>query len=241
MRGGLPIAKLDHVSEFEIAASRARRITELIELGRDREAAELADASAGSLGNDRSEHLGGPMDVLSQLDELGPLLGGVVGSIAPDELDRATPCADFTVRGVLEHMVGGATMFAASFRGVEPGAPPSDALADFVPTLTALAQAINEPGALDRTIQAPFGEVPGATFARFVVLDGLVHGWDLATATGQPYAPSEALVEAATAFARSALDPLRDGDTFAEATDPPSGATPIERLAAYTGREVPDR
>ena len=40
--------------------------------------------------------------------------------------------------------------------------------------------------------QRPFGEVPGAVFARFVVFDGLVHGWDLATATGQTYAPADA-------------------------------------------------
>ena len=45
--------------------------------------------------------------------------------------------------------------------------------------------AIRSPGALDRTVAAPFGDTPGEAFARFVVLDGLVHGWDLATATGQ--------------------------------------------------------
>ena len=46
-----------------------------------------------------------------------------------------------------------------------------------------LLDAVQSPGALDRTIQTPGGEMPGAVFARLVALDGLVHGWDLATST----------------------------------------------------------
>ena len=179
------------------------------------------------------------MDVQTQLAELGPHLAGVVGNLSPDDLDRPTPCANFTVRGVLEHMIGGATAFAAAFRGEEPTeADTSDVLAGFGPALTNLVDAITSPGALGRNVKAPFGEVPGETFARFVVLDGLVHGWDMATATGQPYAPSDELVADVQAFANGALDPLRDGQTFADAVEPAAGASPIERLAAYTGRRA---
>lgn len=177
------------------------------------------------------------MDPLTQLGQLAPAVGGVVAGITPDQLDRPTPCADFTVRGVLEHIIGGATIFAAAFRGeVAPKPDLSEPLQGFGAALTDLAAAISAPGALDRTVAAPFGEVPGETFARFVVLDGLVHGWDMAIATGQPYNPPAELVAAADAFARQALDPLRDGTTFADAVDPADGATPIERLVAYTGR-----
>jgi uncharacterized protein (TIGR03086 family) len=179
------------------------------------------------------------MEVLDQLDQLGPLLADVVGRIRVDQLDNSTPCAKFTVRGVLEHMVVGATTFAAAFRGVEPAEPDTtDVLAAFGPSLNGLAEALNSPGALDRTIDAPFGEVSGDTFARFIVLDGLVHGWDLTTATGQPYEPPDTLVDEAEAFARQVLEPLRDGDTFAAAVEPPPSAMPIERLAAFTGRRL---
>lgn len=179
------------------------------------------------------------MDVVSQLDQLGPVLAGVVGDITPDQLDAPTPCAGFTVRGVLEHMIGGATAFAAAFRGEAPvDAEITDVLGQFGPALTSLVAAITSPGALEREVQAPFGVLPGETFARFVVLDGLVHGWDLATATGQPYAPPAALVDAVTEFAREAVPPLRDGDTFADAIEPPAGATAVERLAAFTGRRL---
>ncbi|MDZ7733268.1 MAG: hypothetical protein U5R31_09235 [Acidimicrobiia bacterium] len=70
------------------------------------------------------------------------------------------------------------------------------------------------------------------------MLDGLVHGWDLAVATGQAYDPPDELVKEVEEFARGILDPLRDGDTFADAVEPPADAKPIERLAAYTGRRV---
>jgi uncharacterized protein (TIGR03086 family) len=231
-------SRIGGVSESEASADPAapatadtvRRVSQLIELGRDREAAELASSP---------DTPGGSMDVLSQLDELGPLLGDVMGGLQPEHLDNPTPCADFTVRGVLEHMIGGATAFAAGFRGVDAAEPDtSDVLAGIGPALSDLVGAIQSPGALDRTIQAPFGALPGETFARFVVLDGLVHGWDLATATGQPYQPSDALVADVHAFAVDALAPLRDGTTFAEPTEVPASATPIERLAAFTGRTV---
>ena len=163
----------------------------------------------------------------------------MVAGITPDQLDNPTPCDDFTVRGVLEHMIGGATAFAAAYRGEAPTEPDlSDPLGGFGAVLGDLVAAITAPGALDRTVAAPFGEVPGETFARFVVLDGLVHGWDMATATGQAYEPPDELVAAADAFARQALDPLRDGQTFADATEPAADASPIERLAAYTGRQT---
>jgi uncharacterized protein (TIGR03086 family) len=219
------------VNQSKSASTRTRRLAELIQLGRDREAAELG-----------SKKEGGGMEVLDQLDQLGPLLAGVVGGIRADQLDSPTPCAEFTVRGVLEHMIGGATTFAAAFRGIEPGPPDTSAvLATFGPALTGLAEAMHSPGALDRTIQAPFGDVPGDTFARFVVLDGLVHGWDLATATGQPYEPPDALVAEVQAFAPSVVESLRDGDIFASAVEPRSPATPIERLVAFTGRRPEGR
>lgn len=218
----------------------SRSVSRLIHAGLDSEAAhEGALQSGGATGGSYPVPLGGSMDPLTQLGLLGPALGGVVAGITPDQLDRPTACSEYTVRGVLEHMITGATAFAAAFRGEAPGEPELAApLERFGPTLEDLASAISAPGALERTVAAPFGDLPGETFARFVVLDGLVHGWDLATATGQAYAPPDELVAAADAFARETLDPLRDGVTFADAIEPPDGATPIERLAAYTGRRA---
>lgn len=222
-------------------------VQQLMLHGRDREAAELAvrhlrDDQANPTAPIRGEVFMGPLE---QLDELEPLLGGIAAGITPADLDSPTPCADFTVRGVLGHLIGGATQFAAAFRGESAPEVPADVAddADVVArageALGGLMGAIRSPGALDRTVAAPFGEMPGEAFARFVVLDGLVHGWDLATATGQTYAPSAALVADADAFARQAIAPeMRDGDTFAAETPAPQDATTLLRLVAFSGRRV---
>ena len=221
-----------------------QRVTELIGLGRDREAAILAttrrrDPRPEPVTTQAVTTQGDIMDVLRQLDLLGPTLGGVAAGITPDQLDAPTPCARFTVRGVLEHMVSGATVFAAAFRGEEAPEPDlSDPLASFGPAMGNLMDAIHAAGALERTVPTPGGDARGEDFAQFVVLDGLVHGYDLATATGQAYDPEPELVEIVTRFAEQALAGLRDGETFKEPTNPPADSTPIEGLAALTGRTV---
>lgn len=180
------------------------------------------------------------MDPIAQLDVIVPILNKLVAGLDEADLASSTPCDEFDVRGVLQHMVGGATMFAAAFRGTTPGAPPDgDVVAAFPVAMADLGAAINSPGALERTIDAPFGQVPGETFARFVALDGLVHGWDIATATGQPYDPPADVVAAVDAFARQAIaDGMRDGQTFKAAVEPPAGVPPVARIAAFTGRAV---
>jgi uncharacterized protein (TIGR03086 family) len=210
-------------------------ITQLIRQGRDREAAELGAA------RHVPTNPGAPMDPLTQLDQILPLLDGLVRPLDEAQLAAPTPCAAFDVRQILGHMVGGATAFAAAFRGEAPAAGdlPDDLVTAFPDAMAELRRAAGSPGALERTIDAPFGQVPGEVFARFVALDGLVHGWDIATATGRSYEPPADVVADVDAFARQALgDELRDGDTFAVATEPPADATPVERLVAFTGRTV---
>ena len=181
------------------------------------------------------------MDPRNQLDEILPLLNNLVASLDDTQLEAPTSCTAFAVRNVLEHMIGGATMFAASFRGEAPTGPSgtTDLVATFPVAMAELRAAVHSPGALDRTIAAPFGDVPGETFARFVVMDGLVHGWDIATATGRPYDPPAGVVAEVDAFTRQAIsDDMRDGDTFAAAVEPPTDASPLVRLVAFTGRHV---
>jgi uncharacterized protein (TIGR03086 family) len=96
---------------------------------------------------------------------------------------------------------------------------------------------VQSAGALDRMIPSPFGEMSGDTFARLVAFDGLVHGWDLAMATGQVWTPPTEVVEAVEAFALAAIAPeMRDGETFKEAVAVSKQATALERVVAFSGR-----
>lgn len=186
------------------------------------------------------------MDVNDQLDEILPGLTTVASRISPDQMANQSPCANFDVRGLFNHLIGGATAFAAQFRGEEPPAPPPPGtdLAGAEPyrnlraAIDSLAAAMKSPGALDRTIVTPFGALPGAFVAQFLTVDGMVHTWDLATATGQAYAPDDALAGEVLAFAQGAIAPeLRDGDTFAAAVQLDAGASNLDQLVAFTGRD----
>lgn len=236
--GPAPDARCSGFGDHDGMTDWEREVERLVAHGRDREAAALAVRHMSA-----PTKQGESMDPLEQLDLLAPALGGVVTQIGAGQLDEPTPCTDFTVRGVLEHMIAGATGFAAAFRGEPAPSANGDGSADpvgrFGEAMTGLVDAVRSPGALDRTIAAPFGDVPGQTFARFVVLDGLVHGWDLAIATGRPYQPPVTLVAEVDAFAREAIVPaMREADMFAAPVEAPADATPIERLVALTGRRV---
>ena len=185
------------------------------------------------------------MQPTEQLTVILPAISELVDMIEPAQLHNPTPCTNFVLSDVLDHMIvlGGSLSYL--FRGLQPPEPETRdddgrvPAAEFRKVMHDLLDAVHTEGAMERTISSPVGEMPGDTFARLVAFDGLVHGWDIATATGQPYDPPADLVAAVDGFARQAIaDGMRDGDTFAVATEPPAGATPIERLAAFTGRTV---
>jgi uncharacterized protein (TIGR03086 family) len=186
-------------------------------------------------------------------DQLRPgaeAIGALLANLTPDQLGAATPCADWDVRGLLDHIVGGAHLFAAAFAGQAPAGgahdagAPDDLVGDdpagaWQRAAEAFAAGIDAPGALERMIPMPWGPTPGAVVFEILTFDILVHAWDLARATGQPFDPPAAFVEPALDTARGMIAPeMRDGVTFAAEVTAPDGATPIERLAAFTGRTV---
>ena len=185
------------------------------------------------------------MTPTEQLEHIIPALSGVVDRIWHGQMEAPTACAKFNVHDVIDHMIVVGGTFAPLLRGQTPPVVTAPVVygwvpaAEFTETMNELLAAVQSPGALDRTILSPFGEVSGDTFARFVAFDGLIHGWDLAHATGQAWAPPTELVEAVEAFARQAITPkMRDGDTFKNAEPAPAGAGPLERLVAFSGRTV---
>ncbi len=185
------------------------------------------------------------MEPSEQLSIILPTLSAMVDRIEPTQLNNPTPCTEFTVHDVLDHMIVGGGSFAYWFRGEEaPGtnAPPVYGwvpAAEFRNAMDELLDAVKSPGAMERTITAPVGEMPGSTFAQFVAFDGLIHGWDLASATGLDYELPPAVIASVDEFARGALtSEMRDGDTFKEATTAPDDASQHERLVAFSGRSL---
>ena len=187
-------------------------------------------------------------DPIHQLRTILPAVSDLVDGIRPEQLIDPTPCDDFTVHDVIDHMIVLGSGFAHLFRGEavpEITAPP---VLDRVPAdefraaMDDLVDAVQTDGAMDRVLDTPIGRMPGATFAAVVAFDGLVHGWDLSVATGRPYGPAPEVVDAVAGFARVALgDELREAGLFGLPMQAPEEATVLESLAAFSGRRVEDR
>jgi uncharacterized protein (TIGR03086 family) len=187
------------------------------------------------------------MEPIEQLSEILPTVSDLVDRIEPAQLYGPTPCDRFTVHDVLDHMIVLWASFTFMFRGETP--PEIDAPAvygrtpapEFRKAISELLDAARSEGAMERTIESPMGAMPGETFARLVALDGLVHGYDLSKASGLPFALPPQVVDAVDTFARAALEEdvrNAEGDPFAYPTAALDDATPIERIAAFTGRTV---
>lgn len=171
----------------------------------------------------------------------------LIANTRPDQMDAQTPCAKWKVRDLVNHMVGGGQMFGAALAGETVGdldAPMPDLLGDD-PTAAwdAAAQAFcagaDSPGAMERMVTLPFATLPGKVVVDIAKFDLLVHAWDLAQATGQPFDPPDDLVGPAMASAQMIIAPeARDGDTFADEVTVPDDASQLDHLVAFTGRQV---
>lgn len=183
--------------------------------------------------------------------DFGPATTAVarlVRGVRDDQLGDPTPCADTTVADMLDHL-GGLTLafrMAAEKRAPPGGATPradgaqlEDGWRDRIPAaLDALAQAWRDPAAYAGMTMAGPVEMP-AEIAALVALDEVVvHGWDLARATGQDYAPDEGLVLASLGFAQGFEVPegVTDGP-FGPPVAVPDDAPALDRLAGATGRD----
>jgi uncharacterized protein (TIGR03086 family) len=214
----------------------AGSVDRLIELGRDREAAEQAVRDAVQPTAEEEAPMLGPVE---QFDVLIPSFLRVGSAIDHASLEAVTPCDGWVVRDLLEHMNGGARAFAAAFEGravVERGLG-DDPIAVVGEALAEFDVAIRAPGALEQTVESPFGSMPGEVFARLAALDLLVHTWDLSRATGQDIDVPGAVVESVDGFARQAItDELRRPGVFGrEVAASPNGSS-MDALAAFTGR-----
>ena len=183
-----------------------------------------------------------------QLEYQAKTIHDLMANTSPEQLDNPTTCTNWQVRDLFNHLVGGGRMFSAAFKGEEGAidldAPMPDMLGDdpaaaWDGTVAAFREAVDAPGAIEREVTLPFGVMPGSVVLEIVKFDLLVHAWDIAQSTGQAFDPPDEVVEPAIAAAQMIIAPeARDGDTFAAEVAAPAGATPIQRLAAFSGRTV---
>jgi uncharacterized protein (TIGR03086 family) len=165
----------------------------------------------------------------------------LVAAVRSDQWDARTPCTEWTVRDLLNHVAGGNRLFAAALRGEPRPVPqPADDLVTAVrDTAKDLVAAFRLPGALAREVTVPFGTVPGAVALHLRLNEILVHGWDLARATGQTAHFPDGIVEQELAFTRGAIAGVPPERRPFAPEQPVAGDAPtLDRLAALLGRSV---
>jgi uncharacterized protein (TIGR03086 family) len=178
------------------------------------------------------------VDIIDSLDSTFQHAHGVIAGVRPDQMGDRTPCPDWTVRDLLDHMIGVVSGLgaAAAGRARAPFELAPDPAAQFDAASASAMAAWRSPGALDRVVDGGPGPMPGRVLAGINLLDTATHTWDLATATGQPAALPDDVARAALEASRQIISPEIRVGRFGPECTAPDGAGPTERLVAYLGR-----
>lgn len=166
-----------------------------------------------------------------------------------DRLDGPTPCTEYDVRALLGHIV--ATVDRARVAGEDGDVAAQPVVVIGVPDdgwPDALAGAVEKMQAvwaddtlLDRPTTVPWGRLPGRATIWGYLNEALVHGWDLAVATGQDAEADPVVAGAALAAVQRFLPAEMRGDEipFNAVVSSIEGAGPTERLANWSGHRRP--
>ncbi|MFD5339748.1 TIGR03086 family metal-binding protein [Streptomyces hawaiiensis] len=187
---------------------------------------------------------GTTLDLGPQTEELARL----VARVTDERLAGPTPCPEYAVRHLLGHLAGLAAAFRDAARkdlGATTDTSPGSALPDITPgwreelpeVLAELAEAWRDPAAWTGMTRAGGVDLPG-DIAGLVVIDELViHGWDLAHATGQGYDPDPAALETCHAFLAASVDDPDRGEIFGPVVTVEPEASLLARAVGLAGRD----
>lgn len=181
----------------------------------------------------------------SELQRAFALTRGVLAKVTPDQYGLPTPCASWTVRDLIGHIVGGTSYFAAT---VSSGTRSDGDDVDFTDLLgcydrgTAGAVAAFEAAPPDASVDLGFATLAASVFMQIATADNLTHAWDLAKATGQATDLDadlcDTMLDRVSGFLSDALRGEDGQRPFGPKQVAPTGATAAERLAAFMGRAV---
>ncbi|HZD70525.1 MAG TPA: TIGR03086 family metal-binding protein [Actinomycetes bacterium] len=171
--------------------------------------------------------------------------GAHVHAIRDDQWGARTPCEEWDVRTLVNHLVSenrwmppllaGGTIaevgdrFEGDLLGDDPEAAWDDSAAEAV-------TAVHEDGAMERTVHLSFGDFPGQEYTMQVFADLVIHGWDLARAIGADERIDPDLVEACSSWFRPMEAAYRSAGAIGPRVETPPDAGPQTLLLATFGR-----
>lgn len=189
------------------------------------------------------------MDVVTTFERVLDRTNEVIDGVQPNQLGNSTPCTDWDVRAVINHITGGALMFAEC---VEHGSVPDSRLGelmggdnlgdDFKASYRAASDraraTFSLPGALDKIVKLPFGEMPAGVALNIAIMDVMTHACDIAKATGQRIDDDEILAVALEVGHQLITDDFRAPGIFDAEQQLPANASASDKLLAFAGRKV---
>jgi len=182
------------------------------------------------------------MDATAALHQTNEVVTRLIGGLTPEHREMRTPCDQWNVHELIDHMCSGAHGIAGGLQGQAPPEEQPDFLANgpaagWVAAEAALEQ-VATPEILTAMHDMPFGNVPGEAAMAVIVSDAATHAWDLAKATDQELGMSEELAEYALATWQGLVPAEgRDGGGFKAVVPVADDASAVDRMAGYTGRQ----
>jgi uncharacterized protein (TIGR03086 family) len=178
-------------------------------------------------------------------------MADLVRGVRDDQLGAETPCPDYSLGDLLDHVAGLSLAFTAAARKVtlpeEARTPRADAArlgGDWrqrIPAaLDELAEAWDAPEAWTGMTQAGPVELPGDVAGLVAINELVLHGWDVAKASGQDYHVDEESVQASSQFVAQFSGPGTEadrGDAFGPEVAVSAEAPPLDRLLGMSGRD----
>ncbi|MEV0673110.1 TIGR03086 family metal-binding protein [Mycobacterium sp. NPDC050441] len=181
------------------------------------------------------------MEELDSAEATLDVLQRVLHGITADDLSRPTPCREFDVAGLTDHLLNSITVIGSAAGAQIPERDPGTSVEDQVINAARPAVAAWRRRGVDGAVPFGQGEAPARMMARILSLEFLVHAWDYAAATGQTVDVPDQQPECVLGWAREIITP--DGRVRAGFDDPVeigADALPLDRLLAFTGRRPTD-
>jgi uncharacterized protein (TIGR03086 family) len=172
----------------------------------------------------------------------------VLGQLTEDDLSRPSPCAEYTVGEVGEHVVRSMVLLA-SVAGAQAGNPAAGSvgpaagsagsvgpLEEQVAVTAEAALAAWRRRGLGGTVAVGRSTLPANLAVEIIPMELLVHGWDMARATGQQIDVPPEVVDHVLGRAWELVTEDKRGRSFAAEVPAGPEATTLQRLIAFTGR-----
>ncbi len=188
---------------------------------------------------------GRPMrDVIDMLDRTTSAVEDLLADFDMELLAAPTPCTEWTVSELLDHLVTGARMFTSAASGNPPATdaqqsePPDAPQLRYADARTEMVSAWRRRGLKGEVPFGPSGKTPAQVVCTTAMWDHLTHGWDLAQALGKPYHVDDDILAVVWDFSVSFMTPDRrgPGQPLAPAAQAAPPASRLDQLMAFLGR-----